>query len=69
MPLIHERRGHPGTFLGAACPDGTCPQPAGARVRTNLRRDRLPRGHRTPMGCLVWGVPVRSRLVVPDPWT
>eukprot|EP00966_Prymnesium_polylepis_P022289 512832-Prymnesium_polylepis.1 len=20
MPLIHERRGHPGTFLGAACP-------------------------------------------------
>eukprot|EP00966_Prymnesium_polylepis_P095726 2217943-Prymnesium_polylepis.1 len=24
MPLIHERRGHPGKFLGAACPVGTC---------------------------------------------
>eukprot|EP00966_Prymnesium_polylepis_P096422 2234504-Prymnesium_polylepis.1 len=23
MPLIHERRGHPGTFLGAACSVGT----------------------------------------------
>ena len=34
MPLILERRGHPGTFLGVGCPFGTWPQPAGARVLT-----------------------------------
>ena len=34
MPLILERRGHPGTFLGVGCPFGTWPQPARARVLT-----------------------------------
>eukprot|EP00966_Prymnesium_polylepis_P097740 2263801-Prymnesium_polylepis.1 len=34
MPLILERREHPGTFLGVACPFGTWPRPAGARVLT-----------------------------------